>query len=334
MFTSLAIGLFTSQQKVAFVESFSHWSSGSLGVKTNWFTTTPHTWLSRILSLFKYFAQGFKLSPSIPLTRTFTVKNNFSIALSWPGLHLRQHTKELKFRSCSTDLLSVRINSSLRYFGFIQGVQISEHIEGQFQQVWTPVTIQLIRYFQISWPDVALLILKTVNVCIVTFLFFWRDRHRNSETKTKKRTQVCKVARINHGVSKIFQGLIRWSTELQLKPNLSEYVNDERPFVFKIRKEGILRGTVSTMIYMLKREITKAKFKFISFVSSKYAFAMFSSRWSKDLTSLKKERNYLGIYYPTYFLVLIMSCPSNEPFSIVTNSKYTFQTYLFRSLSH
>ncbi|XP_067049444.1 protein ripply1-like isoform X1 [Acropora muricata] len=31
------------------------------------------------------------------------------------------------------------------------------------------------------------------------------------------------------------------------------------------------------MIYMLKREITKAKFKFISFVSSKYAFAMFSS---------------------------------------------------------
>ncbi|KAK2570837.1 Protein ripply [Acropora cervicornis] len=37
------------------------------------------------------------------------------------------------------------------------------------------------------------------------------------------------------------------------------------------------------MIYMLKREITKAKFKFISFVSSKYAFAMFSSRllWTK-----------------------------------------------------
>lgn len=77
MFTSLAIGFFTSQQKVAFVESFSHWSSGSLGVKTNWFTTTPHTWLSRILTLFKYFAQGFKLSPSIPLTSTFTVKNNF-----------------------------------------------------------------------------------------------------------------------------------------------------------------------------------------------------------------------------------------------------------------
>ena len=72
MFTSLAIGLFTSQQKVAFVKSCSHWSSGSLGVKTNWFTTTPHTWLSRILTLFKYFAQGFKLSPSIPLTRTFT----------------------------------------------------------------------------------------------------------------------------------------------------------------------------------------------------------------------------------------------------------------------
>ena len=173
-------------------------------------------------------------------------------------------------------------------------------------------------------------------MCVLWHFFsFGGTGTGTQKRRRKKRTQVWKVTRINHGVSKIFQGLIRWSNELQLKPNLSEYVNDKRPFVFKIRKEGILWGTVSTMIYMLKREITKAKFKFISFVSSKYAFAMFSSRWSKDLTSFKKrERNYQGIYYPTYFLVLIMSCPSNEPFSIVTNSKYTFRMYLFRSLSY
>ena len=127
-------------------------------------------------------------------------------------------------------------------------------------------------------------------MCVLWHFFsFGGTGTGTQKRRRKKRTQVCKVIRINHGVSKIFQGFIRWSTELLLKPNLSEYVNDERPFVFKIRKEGILRGTVSTMIYMLKREITKAKFKFISFVSSKYAFVMFSSRWSKDLTSLKKR---------------------------------------------
>lgn len=266
--------------------------------------------------------------------------SNFPLLFLWQERSRWRTTSVLFFRDLVYIFASIRKNWNSAHVPLICSLFGSTHLSGtsvlskgykflntlkaNLNKFETPVTIQRIRYFQISWPDVALLILKTVNVCIVTFLFFWRDRHRNSETNTKN--EVCKVTRINHGVSKIFQGLIRWSTELQLKPNLSEYVNDERPFVFKVRKEGILWGTVSTMIYMLKREITKAKFKFISFVSSKYAFAMFSSRWSKDLTSLKKEINYLGIYYPTYFLVLIMSCRSNEPFSIVTNSKSTFQT--------
>lgn len=186
MFTSLAIGLFTSQQKVAFVESFSHWSSGSLGVKTNWFTTTPHTWLSRILTLFKYFAQGFKLSPSIPLTRTFTWRT----------------TSVLFFRDLVYIFASIRKNWNSAHVPLICSLFGSTHLSGtsvlskgykflntlkaNLNKFETPVTIQLIRYFQISWPDVALLILKTVNVCIVTFLFFWRDRHRNLQTKTKK----------------------------------------------------------------------------------------------------------------------------------------------------
>ena len=178
-------------------------------MKTNWFTTTPHTWLNRILTLLSIL---LKVS-------------NFPLQFLWQERSRWRTTSVLLFRDLVYTFASIRKNWNSAQVPLICSLRVgSTHLSGtsvlsmgykflntlksNLNKFETLVTIQLIRYFQISWPDVALLILKTVNVCIVTFLFFWRDRHRNSETKTKKRTQVCKVTRINHGVSKIFQGLM------------------------------------------------------------------------------------------------------------------------------
>lgn len=158
----------------------------------------------------KYFAQGFKLSLTVPFRRKFTAKDIFSIVLSWPVLHLRRHTKELNSAQLNVPLICLLFRST-RLAGtkvLSKGYKFLNTLKANLKKYETLVTIQLIRYFQISWPDVVSLILKMVNVCNMTFLFFWRDRHRNSETKTKKRTQVRKAKRINHGVSKIFQGLM------------------------------------------------------------------------------------------------------------------------------
>lgn len=136
----------------------------------------------------KYFAQGFKLSLTVPLRRKFTAKDNFSIVLSWPVLHLRRHTKELNSAQLKVPLICLLFRST-RLAGtkvLSKGYKFLNTLKANLKKYENLVTIQLIRYFQISWPDVVSLILKTVNVCNMTLIFSFGGTGTGTQKRRRK----------------------------------------------------------------------------------------------------------------------------------------------------